>query len=101
MNIIGILKSSRQIKPARLPNLEIINFSVDDKARINNIIHEHRRDWEPWIETADTYNELINNLTKRGIVPPSSNSCMVNLGEYELLKPAMKYLNKVMIRRSS
>jgi hypothetical protein len=101
MNIIGTLHSSKQIRAARLMNLEMINFSTDDRKKVGNIIHEHRHEWEPWIETADTYKELIHNLTKRGIVSPSSNSCILDLGEYELSKPAILSLNKIMIRRSS
>lgn len=33
---------------------------------ISQIIHENRMLYEPWVETAKNYNELISNLKQRG-----------------------------------
>jgi hypothetical protein len=36
------------------------------ESRISEIVHTHKMMWEPWLETANNYQELRQFLKKRG-----------------------------------
>lgn len=51
--------------------------------RIQQIIHEHRLLYEPWLESAKDYNELRDRLKGRGFKDiPAGPSSLLNLAAY-------------------
>lgn len=52
--------------PARVTDLKAIQLPDNIYASVEHIIHENRMYWEPWIESADSYEELKKSLIRRG-----------------------------------
>ena len=55
-----------QCLPTRLSNLGDLGISSESQAELSKIIHENRFEWEPWMESADSYRTLKRNLLYRG-----------------------------------
>lgn len=102
--IIGDLKSSGYVYPARLIDLDSLGLSASDRLNLKSIINDHQLDWETWIESAENYTELRQNLDKRGCATPSSpNAPLLALASHELPRSTLIKLNKnkIMTRRMS
>ena len=54
------------VPPSRVPDIARLGLPRDLTARLKQSIHEERMYWEPWIEAADTYTDLVESLKKRG-----------------------------------
>ena len=50
----------------RLTDMGALRLTPEVVVELQSIIHEHRMDWEPWIESADNYEELRQKLVRRG-----------------------------------
>lgn len=55
-----------QIPLTRITDINILRLSPDVISELNDIIYSNRMDWEPWVESADTYEELRQKLVSRG-----------------------------------
>ena len=51
---------------AKLTDLGALALPPDWEARIKQIIHENRMDYEPWAESARDFKELLGRLAARG-----------------------------------
>ncbi len=52
--------------PIRLADLKSLQLPESVHNSVEQIIHDNRMYWEPWIESASNYKELRQNLQKRG-----------------------------------
>lgn len=55
-----------QINPTRVTDLKSIQLPAIVQDSVEQIIDENRMYWEPWIESAENYEELKLSLDKRG-----------------------------------
>lgn len=65
LQIITILHGN-QIIATRLTNLKNLFLPDEISQSIQELIDNNKMYWEPWIESANDYNELKNKLQKRG-----------------------------------
>jgi hypothetical protein len=61
-----LIFSSQNHVPQRANNLSNIPMDVNVLQKIQQIAYDNRLNWEAWIESAETYDELKNKLKKRG-----------------------------------
>lgn len=57
---------SPSILPSRYDNLNALGVPEPYLSAIQQVIVDNRLLWEPWVETADSYNELKVSLKNRG-----------------------------------
>lgn len=105
--IIGHMFTNLHISASRLSGLEYLSaldLPIKERAELERVIHEHRIEWEPWIESAKDYHELRESMHRAGIAaPPSPNSSLINFPMKEISRVAELKLskNKIMTRRMS
>jgi hypothetical protein len=51
---------------ARLTDIHSLRLPPEVTAELQTIIYDRRMDWEPWIESADSYEELRQKIASRG-----------------------------------
>ena len=79
----------------RVTNVKSLNLPANLEKQIEQIAYENRKDWELWIETVDTYEDLKKKLYKRGYSKVSMNpvpmvhefSVMKTVNDKNLRKP--------------
>ena len=54
------------VPATRLTDLGILRLNPEVVVELQNIVYENRMDWELWIESANNYEELRQNLINRG-----------------------------------
>jgi hypothetical protein len=52
--------------PVRITNLKSINLPDAVFNSVEKIVYDNRMYWEPWVESAESYEVLRQNLHKRG-----------------------------------
>lgn len=52
--------------PTRVTDVNSLRLGPDVLSELTDIIHEHRMEWEPWVESANSYEELRQKLVTRG-----------------------------------
>jgi hypothetical protein len=65
IELLSIFDGSKQT-PLRVTDITVLNLPQTLKVKLENIIYDKRFFWEPWLESAETYKELKNNLKLRG-----------------------------------
>lgn len=87
IKILTMFQSQNHI-PQRANSLSNIPMDVNVLQKIQQIVYENRLSWEPWIESAATYDELKVKLKKRGYtgIPMSQ-------------QPAVPYSSKKVVNR--
>jgi len=65
IKILTIFQSQNHI-PERANNLSEIPMEINVLQKIQQIVYDNRLNWEPWIESAGTYDQLKAKLKKRG-----------------------------------
>lgn len=58
--------SGREQPPTRLNDIKTLQLPSQLQAELERIIADDRMMWEPWIESAESYDALRANLKKRG-----------------------------------
>ncbi|NIQ15931.1 MAG: hypothetical protein GTO02_16515 [Candidatus Dadabacteria bacterium] len=102
VKIVGCLSSSARLYPTRLTDLDWLGLAAHERLELATIAHEHRAEWEVWLESAENYSELKDSLEKRRVMVPSSpNAYLINFAIQEIPKTTQIKLNKnrVMTRR--
>jgi hypothetical protein len=56
----------KKIIPSRIERIEDFRLPSEYEDRIKSLIYENRMLYEPWIESADDYATLVQNLKLRG-----------------------------------
>ena len=77
---IMIVGSGKKVMASRLENVELLNLPSDVSNALTQQIYDNRMLWEPWIESASTYEDLRNALKDRGYnnIPTSSQPSISN-----------------------
>jgi hypothetical protein len=55
-----------QAAATRVVDVNLLRLPADVTSEVVDIIHDNRMEWEPWVESADTYEELRQKLVSRG-----------------------------------
>ena len=63
--LVARFQSSVELN-SRITNLKSLNLPVAIEKQLEEIAYTNRMDWELWIETVDSYENLRNHLYKRG-----------------------------------
>lgn len=71
---ILVKMQSREMLPVRIEDISTLNLPTGWEGQINQIIFDARMLWEPWVESADTYEELRASLKVRGYTNIPVNS---------------------------
>ncbi len=84
VRILTVLSGHEQ-PPVRISDPSILQLNAANQAEVERIISENRMMWEPWLESADSYDSFKTNLRKRGFSrtplngkPEVFNSTFVN-----------------------
>ena len=56
----------RPILSSRIDNIDVLNLPISWTNEIKQIIYDNQLLWEPWVESADTYDILKAALKVRG-----------------------------------
>lgn len=101
VRIIGTIQSSQHIQASRLTEWSNLGLSISDYSELKTILEGYILDWEPWIESAENYQDLKEKLHKRGINAPPSNTPIFNFKVSEIPRATVVKLtkNKTMTRR--
>ena len=101
VKIIGTINSSQHIHPSRLTEWGNLGLSTSDCCDLKDTLEGHIMEWEPWIESAESYKDLREKLLKRGVDAPASNMSILYFEPTQVPKAALVKLNKnrVMTRR--
>lgn len=65
INLIGILNSHQNLHN-KIEDIKILKLPIDIENKLSKIVSEHKRKWDLWIETCESYNLLIQKLKNRG-----------------------------------
>jgi len=57
--------------PVRLSNVKLLNLPRNMEGEVGRIVHDNRMYWEPWLESAASYEALKKSLRGRGYRVPS------------------------------
>lgn len=66
VRLLATINSDVSTGPLRVSNIKDLNLNASLEEKLAAAIHEERMLWECWIESASSFNELKNNLRKRG-----------------------------------
>lgn len=92
-----------EILPTRVNDIEDLRLPADWTAQLKETIYENRMLWEPWAETALTYEDLKNSLRTRGYtnIPVSGRT---ELSSYNLSTPTINQnalpRKRIMVRKA-
>jgi hypothetical protein len=104
VKILATLSGRRQ-SPVRLTDTSLLSLPSPWKTRIDQLIFEERMLWEPWIETADNFEDLKDSLKGRGYTElPVSGQALFSRADF-LSFPEVNVnrlpKQKVMLRKTS
>lgn len=89
--------------PSRINDIKTLNLPPDWTTNISQIVTESKMLWELWIQSADSYNALIDTLRIRGFSNIPINP-RLEFGPSNLQSPIVNSSNlpnkKTMVRRS-
>ncbi len=100
--IVGVLKSSGYIHAVRVDDLSLLGLPAPKIQALKSILEMHKFEWDLWLESADSYKTLKQNMLSRGILAASSpNAPLIEMESDEIPKPTLIRLNKnkIMTRR--
>ncbi len=65
---ILLVFSSQEHIPERVTDLTKLPIEINVRKKLEQIIYDERFNWEPWIESAKTYDDFKVKLRKRGYI---------------------------------
>ncbi|MBM3206898.1 MAG: hypothetical protein FJZ43_04740 [Candidatus Staskawiczbacteria bacterium] len=74
-----------EISPTRIKNIADLSIPTENIQKLDEIIFQSRLEWEPWIESANSFDVIKNKIKKRGYsnIPisfiPETGSNNINL----------------------
>lgn len=82
--IISRLKS-KPVRAIKLQSVASLNLPINIANSLDIIIYESRMDWEPWLETANSFQDLRASIKKRGYINiPTNNQPELRIFDTEL-----------------
>ena len=98
VQIVTVLDGPK-VAPTRLTDLSALKLPAQMAESVEQIIYDNRMYWEPWIESADSYQDLRQALIKRGYRELAFNSRPVYEGT-SLYSPPPADTSKVPPRKT-
>jgi len=100
LRMLIVLPKSKKIYPTRVADLSLMALPTQLHEKLELTIFANRLLWEPWIESAEDYEALMEVLRKRGFRNlPNSVSPLFEQHTWER-KPVMKpFAKKLMLRK--
>lgn len=68
VRFLSQFQGNEEISPTRLKDINELNLPPANTQKLSEIIYEARLEWEPWIESADSFDGLKEKIKKRGYV---------------------------------
>ncbi len=65
-------------KPKQIHNIADLKLPAEVTEQVKEIIHEHKMEWDVWMESAATYRELVENIKFRGGGLPLNSAPLLN-----------------------
>ena len=100
---VVLILQGLETSPVKLTDIHALKLQPHVLIELQTIIHEHRMDWEPWIESVDNYEQLRQNLIRRGYskLPLKSNPLHSESSYNDPHVADMRIIasNKVMVRK--
>jgi hypothetical protein len=84
-----------KIPPTKIHDVRKIGLPREMTNRLYQIIYDDRLLWEPWIESAESFDELKSSLKNRGYKAP--RKCNKRFHYDEFLSNEVKSIDKVVI----
>jgi hypothetical protein len=66
MKLVSVFPALRSIHPTRLADIKTLNLPSELSLEIERTINTNRMLFEPWIQSANNYQELKESLKRRG-----------------------------------
>jgi len=103
VRFLSQFRSKKEISPTRIKNIAELNIPPENAQKLDEIIFQSRLEWEPWLESADSFDIIKNKIKKRGYynIPisfvPETGSNNINLAPEIYISSLIQ--TKVMTRR--
>jgi hypothetical protein len=65
VKVVMVLQG-KETPPTRLTDASLMRLTPEILPELQNILHDHRMEWEPWVESASNYEDLRKKLERRG-----------------------------------
>lgn len=101
VRILLIINGSNQAF-TRVSDLKLLNLPTNVYNNINSVIFENRMLWEPWVESADSFEAFRKHLDNRGFsgLPLAEKSILNNKFITNKIDLSSLPKRKTMIRKS-
>jgi hypothetical protein len=66
VRFLSQFRSKEKISPTRLKEINELNLPISNAQKLSEIIYESRLEWEPWIESADSFDDIKKKIRNRG-----------------------------------
>jgi hypothetical protein len=66
VKVLSIFQSNKVYPATRVTDVESLGLPAGLQESISSAVHNDRMLWEPWVESADNYEELKKSLRERG-----------------------------------
>lgn len=100
MKLVCSFPTDKTIPPTRLNDLKGLNLSAKIEQEISKTIEVNKMLFEPWIETASSYQGLTESIKKRGYKNVPVNSSPIHEAHANIPKINITS-RKTMLRKSS
>lgn len=100
--IVGVFRCDSYVPPSKVDDINLLGLPAPKVMGLKDVINNHKIDWDLWLESAENYNSLKQNLINRNIIAASSpNAPLLAMDAHEIPKSTVVKLNKnkVMLRR--
>lgn len=66
VRFLSQFKGQEDIPVVRVKDLNVLNLPDTYTQKLSEIIYDSRMQWEPWIESAESFDEVKKKIKKRG-----------------------------------
>lgn len=66
VRFLSQFRGKEAVSPTRIKELTELNLPPANTQKLNEIIYDSRLEWEPWIESADSFDNIKEKIKKRG-----------------------------------
>lgn len=99
VRLLATLKGNHS-SATRLGDIKTLQLPAEMERELADVIHENRMYWEPWIESATSFQDLKSKLAKRGYkeLPVHNRAAVTQHGQPRANTAALPK-NNVMVQR--
>jgi hypothetical protein len=66
VRFLSQFRGKEEVSPTRLKEVANLNLPPANTQKLTEIVYESRLEWEPWIESADSFDNIKDKIKKRG-----------------------------------